>query len=397
MKRTFLLIISLLALSPGGLRADEEKLIQPLELAVELASRIEGDSDVRGEMLLKVSGEAADMGMFDIAEQADAILDDHRRAIATARLVRAASLESDDPSALLEVLHQAERFVQRGNPLAVDRARMEVGLAFGACGEWKKAEQEWFKAINDRETAATASLRMKVMKAEKEGGFDLKAAIQDVKAAAKDGPFPGAVTAAEELLDVAMRKHDGAGSISERKESIKLAQSALDLASVAQVDVTALQFEAANRLFRAGAETESRLVFEQAMSALKRMPDGYELKARLHADWARLWIARGRKTEVPAILERGRALAGQRLEAMHRPGVLAALAAAAHDSGEAGLFEDLMDQALKEAEQNPNARVRLIAGVEICIAHAVSGKAVAEDLSRRLRGLVSQPDSVGDS
>lgn len=380
--------------SPVG-RAAEEQITHPAELALELTTRMAGDTDVKLDTLLRVVESAVKADRFDVAEQALKQMDDSRRVVATVAMVRALAARGADHAELRKELESTKAFVTRGNGLAADRARMEMALGLAVCGGDASTIEDWMNQIVDKETALAARLRELIADAETK--YDHQAALELVLEGAKSGPFPAAVTAGGELLALAFKRHDEAQSQEEVAAAVKLGLQALELPKNANVDATSLRFDGAVKLFRAGAEEESRLVFEKAMTGLNGMPNGYELKALLHAKWAELWVARGKKEEALKIVEKGRRLANAHLVEMHRPGVLAPLASAAALAGNQQLFEDILDEALVVAAGNPNPRVRLLAGVNICLSFLSSGDTLTHDLLARLRALDSSSSAESGS
>ncbi len=354
-----------------------------------------GDTDVKLDTLLRVVESAVKADRFDVAEQALKQMDDSRRVVATVAMVRALAARGADHAELRKELESTKAFVTRGNGLAADRARMEMALGLAVCGGDASTIEDWMNQIVDKETALAARLRELIADAETK--YDHQAALELVLEGAKSGPFPAAVTAGGELLALAFKRHDEAQSQEEVAAAVKLGLQALELPKNANVDATSLRFDGAVKLFRAGAEEESRLVFEKAMTGLNGMPNGYELKALLHAKWAELWVARGKKEEALKIVEKGRRLANAHLVEMHRPGVLAPLASAAALAGNQQLFEDILDEALVVAAGNPNPRVRLLAGVNICLSFLSSGDTLTHDLLARLRALDSSSSAESGS
>lgn len=391
-KKAFIFCLSL-ALAPdqSGHCADEPSVVSPSNLALELADSIEGDSDVKADKLLSVALTAASCGDIDAAEAAAALIDDTRRVIATAGLVKVLAGQGADREMLSKELASVKRFVTRGNALATDLARMELAVALAQISEEADSVGEWLSQIRDKETAAAGRLLLMVIEADKGGKFDQSEALDLVATVAQSGPFPASLTAAKELFEVAMNRHAEAGTKEEQETAVKLALDALELPAKANVDTTSLLFDAATKLFRAGAEMETIPLFEKAMVAMQRMPDGYELKAALHARWAELWVARGRKDDAMKIIEKGRKLAEEKLEPMHRPAVLAQLAMASKLAGDDRMSESLIDQAIRIAIENPNPRMRLLAGVDVCLAFAQFGGQLPEATLTRLRELGGSP------
>jgi tetratricopeptide (TPR) repeat protein len=397
-KALLTLILITLSLSQPVFSAstEGEPQFEWLEIAGELAALIEGDTDTQMDALLALAEHCSDAENFTLAEQTLRLISDHRRVVAAAAIVKAMAQSGGQVDELLSKLKAVEPYSERGNSLGKDRARMAMALALGVCGQGEMAEKDWVTKILDKETAMTARLVLKAQAIQTASEYDHESVRKAVEETASAGPFPGAVHVASVLLERATDIHTRAESKAEAMAATVLVSQAVELASNAAVNATEFQLEAAHTALRMGAEEDARRIFEKAIAALRSMPDGYEAKAALHARWASLWVTRGKPQEATKIIEIGKQLAMEGLESMHRPAALAQLATAAAQAGDTEGHDALIELALSEAEKNPNARVRLLGGMEVCFAYAATGAKAPEEISRRLRALGGDTAVSGD-
>ena len=369
----FPLILALPVLLISGLSRAETS---PLTKATELALKIEGDEDQRAAQLYRIA--EARLSAGDISNAA--VLLDHltgyRRGVLAGRC--AEELVRKDPHD--DRVGKLEQIASKEHDRATVRQREQVALQLiilhSMHGEKAGSEpmQRIRHSLMDDESRLADELLCAAVKHASGSLMDIATYTSRIKTVCKGNPFPPAVQAARLMLgdrvDVA---------------SVNAAVAIAEGSSVPHADFL---LEVTRRLVAAKDTETAEAMLQKAVNDLRMTPDSLEQKPALNALLARVLRMAGQNAQAARAIEAGERIA-RKQNPMECPGSLAPISIAWQEQGDQKRAAQIMDEVFRDASANPNPRMRLISGIEICLAHSEAGMPLQADTSDRLSGLVS--------
>ena len=377
------LTLSFVALAIAACFGESVENPAPLAVATRLAEHIEGDTDIKADTKLRVVDHLLTKRQFKEAKRLIDSLTDYRRAIGHSRLATAEWRINADADQLKAAITSAKPFSVRGENIAKDLAKMEMATAVAHVDS--TAAQSLCKDIVDQEIKSQAELQLAVVNASLGSHFDLEKHRASIKAATDKGPFPAGLMAASSLLNLAVKLAE-----QDKAKALTLAANAGELAGLCGVEHCEFNFNLSHFYFSLEQEEEAKKAFAKAIKDMEVLPDGYELKATLYTSWAKLWKARGKQEDAINLLKRGAKLA-EKLEPMQQPIVYAKLAGGLAQCDEGQLATEYFKKAVDISASNPNPRVGLLGGIEVCLVHSELGQQLNPTLLDSLLKLTASP------
>lgn len=369
-----LLILAMAGLLlPGFSFADTS----PLTKATELALKIEGDDDQRAAQLHRIAEAKLSAGDIRSAIAMVDSLTGHRRGVLAARCA-AALVRSGSPD---ERITKLAKVAENEHERATARQREQIALQLIVLHQMKGErddDQERMKRIRhslmDDESRLADELLTAAARVSSGTPMDIDNYSSRIKGVCKGNPFPPAVQAARLMLG------DRVDAASAKASSAIAAAGAVPHAD--------FLLELTRRLIEAKDTDAAETMLQKALNDLRMMPDSLEQKPALHALLARVLRTAGHAAQAKKAVEAGERIA-RKQNPMESPGALAPISIAWHEQGDQERSAKIMDEVFRDASANPNPRMRLISGIEICLAHSEAGVPLQADTVDRLGGLMS--------
>ena len=358
-------------------------------MAVELSLAIQGDDDVACAHQLIVTEALLHRQKLDEAETLARRISDHRAGVALAKCAEALLAGGGDAEHADKLLDESMTRLGRSNPAGANSVRLQVAVVREMQGRTDEAAH-LCESITDKEVRTTARLLREIVALRDEALLNLDKWRREIESVSEKAPFPSAVEAS---------RRKGERGLKQLREAKTDAQKTAALACLAQADeladlslvahAEALLPVALELLVTKESRTANRLIMKAA-TEVKHMPPSYDLKAILSASLARCWHLSGKTSGAVSLLEQGEELVSS-LPSMDQPRALAHLAAGWQHLERGGQRERLFDRAVSVASENPNPRNRVLAALEVCLAHDSAGLALSDDMATRLRALAALP------
>jgi hypothetical protein len=384
--------------APGLLPPDVQKLIDdadtrktadvhidgsdPLAAAWLLSAQIAGDHDVACQQQLRCIMAMSESGRAEEAAKLTREITDYRSALGSLHCAEAL-LGAGRKELALEQMERVEKVLGVVKPWQQNVIRVRMAAA-GAQAGWDDTKIEsWLKPlelVGDRFGARVLVLVRRMLKEKTFNAVRFDEVMKEKLS--RKSPVPELVEAAGLLLTLAPGVED----------QDKMSQPEIS-ALISAFEVLLLESHAypAPALLDLAEFWHARGDAAKARAALARAEPqiGYHLDggAELYYRMALLRELKGSADDVRPFFEKLEAKA-RSLAPMYRPAALVWLGACWHELGESNRESILTEEAFKEASANPNSRMRLIGGMEICLCYARTGRPLGTGLASQLDGLL---------
>jgi hypothetical protein len=368
----------------GELRIDAA---DPLAAAWLFARQITGDHDVACQQQLRCVKTMIEAGRAEEAARLTRDIPDYRSALGSLHCAEAL-LEAGRKELALEQMDRVEKLLGVVKPWQQNVIRVRMA-AVGAQAGWDDAKiAPWLKPLELEGDRFGARVLVLVRRMLKDKAFDAAGLEELMKQKfAQKNPVPEMVEAAGLLLRLAPGKEKERTDPAQMNALISGFETLL---SQSQAYPALALLDLAEFWHGRGDVTKARAALARAEPQI-----GYHLDigAELYHRMAKLWKLKGTANDVRPFFEKLEVKA-RALAPMYRPAALVWLGACWQEIGETDRCAVLTEEAVKEASLNPNPRMRLIGGVEVCLCHARNGRPLSAALVRRLTAVLHGDESA---
>lgn len=368
----------------AGTRKGEELHINaadPLAAAWLFARQIDGDHDVACQQQFRCVEAMIKTGRIEEAAHFTRDIPDYRSALGSLQCAEAL-LDAGRKELALEQMSRVEKLLHVVKPWQQNVIRVRMAVV-GAQAGWDDSEvTSWLKPLElegDRFGA-----RMLVLVRRMLNNREFKASQIDElmkEKFAQKNPVPELVEAAGLLLRLAPELDSRATDGTPLNELITDFEALLAQSNAYPAPAL---LELAEFWQREGDEIKARAALARAEAQI-----GYHLDvgAELYHRMAKLWKLKDSANDVRPFFEKLE-VGAHALAPMYRPAALVWLGACWQEIGEVERCSVLMEEAVKEAAMNPNPRMRLIGGLEVCLCHALNSRPLPGSLVPQLVDLL---------
>ncbi|MGH9797035.1 MAG: hypothetical protein ACRD5D_02640, partial [Candidatus Polarisedimenticolia bacterium] len=353
-----------------------------LDLAFRFASAIVSDDKDRARAQEAVTREYAARGEFDEAVRAAGRIEGWRQGAALAEIAAALAEAGRDDEAR-RLIARAEAVGAATSGWQGERIRSHVAAALAALGDAARAESIAIGlASQDRQYAGRPAVLAATALARR---GDARGALERLAVLDGDPDLEVSWWRTAGYLEAA--RHAGGDAVLRKRALEAARRSAEGIAGWKRAEALT---RVADEQVRSGRAADARGTLRRAAEIVRAQPDSMPVKARLLAGVARGWHRAGRSGPARDLLESAEAAVAA-APIVDRPGLYAAVAAAAGALGDPEAAARLYGRGIESAESLRNARPRALSAVDICVLlggeAALNTGALRTRLERLLAGL----------